>query len=168
MPRRPGEERAVPKASAGILLHRKREGRVQVLLVHPGGPLWARRDLGAWSIPKGEVGPGEEPLEVARREFAEETGQSAPGSLAPLATVRQPGGKTVAAWTGEGDLDPARLRSNTFAMEWPPRSGRRREFPEVDRAEWFPLAEARRRILKGQLGLLAALESRLSGGEGEA
>ena len=121
-----------------------------VLLVHPGGPFWAGKDLGAWSIPKGEYGPGEDPLAVAQREFAEETGVRPQGEFQPLGDVVQAGGKRVSAWAVEGDLDPAALVSNTFELEWPPRSGRKRSFPEVDRAEWFAPDEARRRILAGQ------------------
>lgn len=146
--------------SAGILLYRVREGRLEVLLVHPGGPFWARRDAGAWSIPKGELAEGEDPRAAAVRELAEETGFQAPASLLALPPVRQKGGKTVLAFAGEGDCDPERLRSNVFHLEWPPRSGRRRAFPEVDRAAWFPLEVARAKILAGQLPLLDALEAR--------
>ena len=135
----------------------------EVLLVHPGGPFWAKRDAGAWSIPKGEVAPTEDLEGAARREFHEETGFMATGALRPLPPVRQPGGKLVHAWAVAGDCDPARLRSNTFRMEWPPRSGRQREFPEVDRAAWFPLEEARHRILAGQRPLLDHLEALLRG-----
>lgn len=130
-----------------------------MFLVHPGGPYWARKDLGAWSIPKGEFAPGEDPLAAARREFREETGfEPPPGPLVALGATRQAGGKTVHAWATAGDVDAAAVVSNTFAMEWPPRSGRRQEFPEVDRASWFALAEARRRILPGQLPFLDRLE----------
>lgn len=148
------------KISAGIVLFRRvgDDRRIEVLLVHPGGPFWATKDLGAWSIPKGEPNEGEDLLDVARREFEEETGGTATGRALPLGSIRQPGGKTVHAWAIEGDFDPARLESNTFTMEWPRGSGRMREFPEVDRAAWFPLSEARRRILKGQLPLLDRLE----------
>jgi predicted NUDIX family NTP pyrophosphohydrolase len=146
------------KESAGILLHRRRAGRLEVLLVHPGGPFWARRDAGAWSIPKGEYGSGEDPRECARREFEEELGVPAPDTLAELGTVTQRGGKRVTAWAAEGDLDPDAIRSNTFTIEWPPRSGRMREFPEVDRAGWFSLDEAREKINPGQAGLLDRLE----------
>ena len=139
------------KRSAGILLYRVRGGAPEVLLVHPGGPYWARKDLGVWSIPKGEYEDGEEPLACALREFEEELG-SAPPTVVPsdLGETRQAGGKLVRAWAVEGDLDPAALRSNTFTIASPPRSGVTREFPEVDRAEWFPLAEARRRINPAQ------------------
>jgi predicted NUDIX family NTP pyrophosphohydrolase len=142
----------MPKRSAGLLLYRGGGDRVEVLLVHPGGPYWARRDDGAWSVPKGEIDPGGDPLATALREFGEELGADPPEGTAAvsLGEVRQPGGKTVDAWALEGDLDVARIRSNTFEMEWPPRSGRTAEFPEVDRACWFPLDEARRKLLAGQ------------------
>jgi predicted NUDIX family NTP pyrophosphohydrolase len=144
--------------SAGLLLHRIRDGKIEVLLVHPGGPFWARRNEGAWSIPKGEIEPGETPLAVARREFEEELGASPPDEeLTPLGTIRQAGGKVVHAWTVHGDLEIARVKSATFSMEWPPRSGRVQEFPEVDRAAWFDLDEARRMILPSQLPLLERL-----------
>jgi predicted NUDIX family NTP pyrophosphohydrolase len=154
------------KTSAGILLHRLREGAREVFLVHPGGPFWARRDAGAWSIPKGEYAAGEDPRAVALREFEEETGQVVSGPMQPLAAVRQAGGKTVFAWAMAGDCDCARIMSNTFTMEWPPKSGTLREFPEVDRAGWFSLAEARHKILPGQAPLLEELETLLqrSGG----
>ncbi|MFB3738385.1 MAG: NUDIX domain-containing protein [Candidatus Velamenicoccus archaeovorus] len=150
----------MPKLSAGLLLYRRRSpGELEVLLVHPGGPYWARRDDGSWSIPKGEYEPGEEPLRVAFREFAEELGAEAPGGAtpAPLGELRLPSGKRVVAWALEGDLDVAEIRSNTFTMEWPPRSGRSAEFPEVDRAGWFDLGSARRKLLGGQLGFLDRL-----------
>ena len=150
------------KRSAGLLLYRRREGRLEVLLVHPGGPLWARRDEGAWSVPKGEVAEGEDAFAAARREFAEETGATADGPALPLAACRQRGGKIVEAWAVEGDFDPALLRSNTFSLEWPPRSGRWMDVPEVDRAGWFGIEEARRKILDGQQRLLDELEERLS------
>jgi predicted NUDIX family NTP pyrophosphohydrolase len=129
-----------------------------VLLVHPGGPFWAKRDAGAWTIPKGEIGRAEDPLAAALREFEEETGVRPKGDAIALPPRRQPGGKLVHAWAMRGDLDPAAVRSNTFEMEWPPRSGRRQAFPEVDRAAWFTLAEAREKILKGQAPLLGDLE----------
>ncbi len=150
------------RISAGLLVYRRREAGIEVLLVHPGGPFWKTRDAGAWSIPKGEVGAGEDPLAAARRETREETGLAPEGPFLALTPVRQPGGKRVQAWAVEADWDPARLVSGTFEMEWPPRSGRRQRFPEVDRAAWFEIAEAKRRILRGQLGLLAQLEAAVS------
>ena len=138
-------------------MYRRRSGRLEVLLVHPGGPFWAKKDSGAWSIPKGEYKEGEDPLEAAKREFREETGWVVPGPFVPLAAVRQPGGKVIHSWAAQGDADPATLRSNTFTMEWPPRSGRQQEFPEVDRAAWFSLLEAKEKILKGQQPLLDEL-----------
>jgi predicted NUDIX family NTP pyrophosphohydrolase len=147
--------------SAGILLYRRQHGALQVLLVHPGGPFWARKDLGAWSIPKGEIGPGEAPEDAARREFTEETGFPATGDLVPLGHITQRGGKAVHAWALAGDCDPAALRSNTFEMEWPPRSGKTAEFPEVDRAGWFTMAEAREKMLGGQVQLLERLVAAL-------
>ncbi|MGI8902562.1 MAG: NUDIX domain-containing protein [Solirubrobacteraceae bacterium] len=144
--------------SAGILLYRRSAGAVEVLLVHPGGPLWARRDAGVWSIPKGEYEPDEEPLAAARREFAEELGVEPPsGGLADLGEIRQRSGKLVRAWALAGELDPAAAWSNTFELEWPPRSGLMREFPEVDRAAWFPLAAARKKINPAQVALLDRL-----------
>jgi predicted NUDIX family NTP pyrophosphohydrolase len=129
-----------------------------VLLVHPGGPFWAKRDEGAWSIPKGEIEPGEQAIDVARREFQEELGAPPPESeLTALGSIRQAGGKVVHAWTAAGDFDVAQLKSVDFTMEWPPRSGRMQEFPEVDRAAWFALDEARRMILSSQLPLLDRL-----------
>jgi predicted NUDIX family NTP pyrophosphohydrolase len=136
--------------SAGLLLFRGRAADLEVLLGHPGGPFWQNKDDGAWSIPKGLIGVDEAPLSAARREFVEETGHDPDGDFLPLGEARQPGGKVVQAWAIEGDWDPALIRSNTFEMEWPPRSGRRRTFPEIDRAAWFAIADARRKILKGQ------------------
>jgi predicted NUDIX family NTP pyrophosphohydrolase len=150
-------ELTVPATSAGLLLYRPTAAGLEVLLVHPGGPFWAKRDLGAWSIPKGEARADEELADVARRELAEETGVRADGPLVPLGHVRQKSGKVVHAWAVRGDADPSALRSNTFEIEWPPRSGRRRAFPEVDRAAWFDLAEARRRIHPAQAAFLDAL-----------
>lgn len=148
--------------SAGILLHRAgAAGGREVLLVHPGGPLWAKRDRGAWSIPKGEHGAEEEPRACALREFEEETGVALDaGGLLDLGEVRQRGGKVVRAWAKEGELDVTRVVSATFTLEWPPRSGRRGEFPEVDRAEWFAMGEARRRINPAQAAFLDRLEAR--------
>jgi predicted NUDIX family NTP pyrophosphohydrolase len=153
----------MPKQSAGILMYRWCAGEPQVFLVHPGGPFWAKKDAGAWSIPKGEFAPGDDPLATARREFTEETGHSIDGAFTALAPVKQPGGKIVYAFAIEGDCDPAAIRSNLFTTEWPPRSGRRQEFPEIDRAGWFDLATAREKILKGQIALLDALERVLAG-----
>jgi predicted NUDIX family NTP pyrophosphohydrolase len=150
------------RQSAGLLLHREREGRLEVLLVHPGGPAWARRDLGAWSIPKGEYGSDEDPLLAARREFEEELGSAPPGAEAhDLGEVRQRAGKRVRAWAIQGDLDAAAITSNTCEIEWPPRSGKRIEIPEVDRAEWFSIPDAREKINVGQLPLLERLEALL-------
>lgn len=150
----------MPAESAGLLLYRRREHGLEVLLVHPGGPFWARKDDGAWSIPKGGIGDGEDPLTAARREFLEETGAEPPASaLTQLDPIRQAGGKIVRAWACEGDFDPATLTSMTFTTEWPPKSGRFQTFPEVDRAEWFPIVAARRKILEGQVALLDQLVS---------
>ncbi len=152
-------------ASAGILLYRLRGDGPEVLLVHPGGPLWARKDAGAWSIPKGEYDDGEEPLSAARREFQEELGSALPaGEPLDLGEIRQRSGKRVSAWAQAGELDVDMVRSNTFELEWPPRSGRTREFPEVDRAEWFPLALARERINPAQAELLDRLAAALARG----
>jgi predicted NUDIX family NTP pyrophosphohydrolase len=151
------------RRSAGILLHRAGAGGREVLLVHPGGPFWAKRDDGAWSIPKGEYEDGEEPLAAARREFVEEIGSAlaAVGELIALGDVRQKNRKLVSAWAAEGDLDTSTVRSNTFEMEWPPRSGRRQAFPEIDRAEWFPLAQARAKLIEAQVAFLDRLEERI-------
>jgi len=143
--------------SAGILLYRKRGTGLEVLLVHPGGPFWARRDDGAWSIPKGEFDVSESPEAAARREFAEETGIALTGALTPLPPVVQSRAKTVHAFAAEVDIDPAHVRSNTFEMEWPKHSGRTQSFPEVDRAAWFTLAQAHAKIVAGQRPLLDAL-----------
>jgi predicted NUDIX family NTP pyrophosphohydrolase len=143
--------------SAGLLLYRIRNGNLEVFLIHPGGPFWAKKDLGVWSIPKGEIDEGEEPLGAARREFEEETGFRPEGIFRELTPVRQRSGKIVHAWAVEGDCDPTALRSNTFTLEWPPRSGRMQEIPEVDRAGWFDLDAARKKILEGQRGLLDEL-----------
>jgi predicted NUDIX family NTP pyrophosphohydrolase len=146
--------------SAGILLHRTRDGTLEVLLVHPGGPFWARRDEGAWSIPKGEYEPDEDPLAAARREFTEELGTAPPeGSAEDLGEIRQKSGKLVRAFALEGELDVGNVTSNTCEIEWPPRSGRRIEIPEVDRAEWFGLEEAGKKINPAQVALLDRLAS---------
>jgi predicted NUDIX family NTP pyrophosphohydrolase len=139
-------------------MYRTRGGRAQVLLVHPGGPFFRNKDRGAWSIPKGEVGPDEDLLEAARREFEEEIGFRPSGPFAALTSVQQSGGKTVHAWAFEGDCEPATVVSNTFTMEWPPRSGRRVEFPEIDRCDFFGLDEARHKINPAQVGLIDELE----------
>jgi predicted NUDIX family NTP pyrophosphohydrolase len=147
----------MPKHSAGVLLYRHTEGRLEVLLVHPGGPYWARKDEGAWTIPKGEPNEGEDARAAAQREFEEETGGAVAGEMIALEPVRQPGGKIVQAFACAGEFDPAALRSNTFLVEWPPRSGRQREFPEVDRAAWFAIDEAEKKINVGQRPLLGQL-----------
>jgi predicted NUDIX family NTP pyrophosphohydrolase len=156
----------LPKKSAGLLLFRRAADAIEVLLVHPGGPFWAKKDEGAWSIPKGEFADGEDPLPAALREFEEETGkavrETAAGDFIPLQPQRQPGGKLVHAWALRGDFDPTQLRSNTFSIEWPPRSGRHQTWPEVDRASWFPLDAARKKILPGQVPLLDELERTLT------
>jgi predicted NUDIX family NTP pyrophosphohydrolase len=145
------------KQSAGLLLFRRTGERIEVLLGHPGGPFWRNKDLGAWSIPKGFVAQGEGPLAAARREFAEETGYKPRGKSVSLGDAKQPGGKIVHIWAIEGDWDAGELRSNQFEMEWPPRSGRLQIFPELDRAAWFSIAEARKRILTGQAVFLDRL-----------
>jgi predicted NUDIX family NTP pyrophosphohydrolase len=147
----------MPNKSAGVLPFRQTDAGVEVLLVHPGGPFWAKKDEGAWSIPKGEFADGEDPPAAARREFEEELGVPCDGELLPLETIRQAGGKLVFAWALRCDFDPAALKSNLFSMEWPPKSGRRQEFPEVDRASWFDVEAARRKIVKGQTPLLDRL-----------
>lgn len=138
------------KQAAGILLYRQGPRGLEVLLAHPGGPLWARKDLGAWTIPKGQFGDGESALDAAKREFEEEMGSPAAGAFVELGSIKQPSGKVVYAFTAESDFDVNTVKSNLFALEWPPRSGRTGQFPEVDRAEWFGIDEARKRILKGQ------------------
>ncbi|MEO8296113.1 MAG: NUDIX domain-containing protein [Gemmatimonadota bacterium] len=152
----------MPKRSAGILLFQFESGELRVLLVHPGGPFWAGRDDGAWSIPKGELAEGADPLSEAVREFEEETGMKPAGSFLELRPVRQRGGKMVHAWALRGDFDPVSLRSSTFSLEWPPHSGRVGEFPEVDRASWFPIDRARQKINAGQAPLLDQLVERLA------
>ena len=155
---------ATSARSAGIVLYRRpvSGGTLEVLLVHPGGPLWARRDVGAWSVPKGEYDEGEEPLSAARREFQEELGVAPPGAEPlDLGEIRQKSGKLVRAWALAGDLDVGAVLSNTFTLEWPPRSGQMREFPEIDRAEWFELAQAKERIVPAQAELLDRLRAAL-------
>jgi predicted NUDIX family NTP pyrophosphohydrolase len=145
------------KRSAGILLFRRCNGELEVFLAHPGGPFWAKKDLGAWTIPKGEIAEGEDPLAAAKREFEEEIGVAIDGEFIELQPIRQRSGKQVQAWAVEGDCDPASLRSNPFSMEWPPKSGKQAEFPEVDRAAWFTIPEARKKLLASQLPLLDEL-----------
>jgi predicted NUDIX family NTP pyrophosphohydrolase len=152
----------VPSHSAGILLHRERAGSIEVLIVHPGGPFWAKRDAGAWSIPKGEYADDEDPLDCARRELEEELGAAvALGELLDLGSVRQKSGKVVRAWAASGDFDPAQLRSNTFAMEWPPKSGREQTFPEVDRAAWVDVDDAREKLVPAQAAFVDRLVEQL-------
>jgi predicted NUDIX family NTP pyrophosphohydrolase len=151
------------KVSAGVLLYRRRRGELEVLLVHLGGPFWAKKDAGAWFVPKGEVNPGEEEVDAARREFAEETGLRADGELLELGNVRHKSGKKVSAWAMEGDCDPATLRSNTFEMEWPPKSGKKKEFPEIDRAGFFGVEAAREKMHPSEFAFverLAAIAAR--------
>lgn len=152
----------MPKESAGLLVHRKTGDQLEVLLVHPGGPFWARKDEGAWSIPKGEIDPSEDPFAAAVREVREELGWAPDGDFTRLTSIVQKAGKVVHAWAIAGDCDPASLRSNTFELEWPRGSGRMQRYLEVDRAAWFPLAEARKRILAAQVPLLDELEQRLT------
>ena len=147
----------MPKKSAGILLYRDVDEELQVFLIHPGGPFWAKKDEGAWSVPKGEIVEGEDPFAAAKREFEEEVGPLPTGDPIPLTPIRQSGGKQVYAWAIRADFDPATLKSNTFTMEWPPHTGNLQEFLEVDRAGWFPISVAKQKILKGQVGLLEEL-----------
>ncbi|HAW50676.1 TPA: NUDIX hydrolase [bacterium] len=151
----------MPKKSAGLLIFREVLGHLEVLLVHPGGPFWTKKDEGAWSIPKGEFQDGEDLLSTAKREFEEETGLIPNGELIPLEPVRQPSGKLVYAWAMRCDLDLAGFKSNTFSMEWPPKSGQYKEFPEVDQAAWFTIDVANRKILKGQIPFLNQLQQKL-------
>jgi predicted NUDIX family NTP pyrophosphohydrolase len=145
------------KKSAGLLMYRRHHGFLEVLLVHPGGPFWAKKDVGSWSIPKGEYTSEEDPFEVAKREFQEETSFKASGEFVSLTPRKQPSGKVITAWTFEGDCDASAIKSNTFMMEWPPGSGRQQEFPEVDRAGWFSISKAKEKIIKGQAGFLDEL-----------
>jgi predicted NUDIX family NTP pyrophosphohydrolase len=151
----------MPKRSAGLLLFR-RSDELEMFLVHPGGPFWARKDDGTWSLPKGEYSEEEDALLAAKREFLEETGFRVEGDFLPLGELKQPGGKVVTAWAVEGDIDAALVKSNTFSLEWPPKSGRTREFPEVDRAAWFPAAMARIKLLKGQVEFVDRLLEELA------
>jgi predicted NUDIX family NTP pyrophosphohydrolase len=154
----------MPANSAGLLLYRRRDGALEVLIAHMGGPFWARREEGAWTIVKGEHDAEEDAIAAARREFAEETGAEAPaGPAIDLGEIRQSGGKRVRGWALEGDFDPASLRSNTFEIEWPPRSGRTAEFPEIDRVRWCDAATARRLLVKAQAAFVDELEARLAG-----
>jgi predicted NUDIX family NTP pyrophosphohydrolase len=148
------------KASAGLLLFRRRD-ELEVFLVHPGGPFWAKKDAGAWSLPKGEFAEGEEPFQAAKREFTEETGFSIDGEFHRLEPLKQRGGKIVHAWAIEADCDASQTRSNFFSLEWPPKSGRMQEFPEIDRAQWFNIPEARKRIIAGQMGFIDQLVAAL-------
>jgi predicted NUDIX family NTP pyrophosphohydrolase len=147
----------MPKKSAGLLMYRRRHGVLEVFLVHPGGPFWQKKDAGSWSIPKGEYTTEGDPLEVAKREFQEETGFKASGEFVPLTSRKQPSGKIITAWAFEGGCDASTIKSNTFSMEWPPRSGKREEFPEVDRAGWFSIPDAKQKIIKGQSGFVDEL-----------
>lgn len=149
------------KKSAGILMYRFNDKQIEILLVHPGGPFWAKKDIGAWSIPKGEF-DDEEAMTVAKREFFEETGVHIKAELAPLTAQKQKGGKVIYAWAVEGNLDPSNIKSNLFELEWPPKSGQKQKFPEVDKAEWFPLPIARQKVNPGQVALIDELIEKLS------
>ena len=151
------------KKSAGILVYRKRASGIEIFLVHPGGPFWAKKDLGAWSIPKGEIGENEDEEAAARREFEEETGIKIKGDLMALKPVRQKSGKSVIAWAAEQDIDESKIKSNLFEIEWPPKSGKMQSFPEMDRAEWYSVGEAKEKIISGQAGLLDELMEKLNG-----
>ncbi len=155
-------EPELAKSSAGLLMYRKREGQVQVLLVHPGGPLWKNKDGGAWFVPKGEINPGEQELAAAQREFQEETGLVATGEFLSLGTVKHKSGKKVAAWAFEGDCDPAAIKSNTFEMEWPPKSGKMARFPEIDRADFFTLEGAQEKMHVAEFEFVTRLAEQLS------
>jgi len=147
----------MPKKSAGILMYRYRKETLEVLLVHPGGPFWAKKDLGSWSIPKGEYTDLEDPFTVAKREFQEETSFQVAGNFLSLTSLKQSGGKVVRIWAVEGNCDASEIKSNTFLMEWPPRSGKKQEFPEVDRGEWYTIDMAKNKLLKGQVGFIEEL-----------
>ena len=146
------------KKSAGLLVFRIRQNNLQIFLMHPGGPFFARKDLGAWSIPKGEIGENENEAEAAKREFEEETGFQFKGDLISLKPIKQKSGKTVVAWATEQDFDVSKIKSNLFEMEWPPKSGKYQQFPEMDRAEWFSVSDAKEKIIPGQNGLIEELE----------
>jgi predicted NUDIX family NTP pyrophosphohydrolase len=152
----------MPKRSAGLVMYRIRGGQIQALLVHLGGPFWAKKDLGAWSIPKGEVESNEDALAAAKREFEEETGIRPEGEMTPLGTVKQKSGKHVSAWAFAGDCDPKAIKSNFFSIEWPPRSGKQQQFPEIDRAEFFDLEAAKEKIIPGEFELLQRLSDTLA------
>ena len=147
------------KLSAGLLVYRRRHDRLEVFLVHPGGPFWRNKDDGSWSIPKGEFDENDDPLAAARREFCEETGCAIDGEFHALAPIKQPSGKLIYAWAVEGDIDATEITSNRFSIEWPPRSGKQQQFPEVDRGGWFDLREAERKLLRGQRALLEQLRT---------
>jgi predicted NUDIX family NTP pyrophosphohydrolase len=149
-------------------MYRKRGEGIEILLVHPGGPFWAKKDIGSWSMPKGEFSQDEDALKAARREFEEETGFLPTGQFVRLGAIRQPSGKLIHAWAFEGDLDARKIKSNTFSVEWPPQSGKQQEFPEVDRAEWFTIETAREKIIKGQVEFLEELLRVLESGDPEA
>lgn len=155
----------MPKASAGLLMYRKRDGRLEALLVHLGGPFWKKKDSGAWFVPKGEINLGEDELVAAQREFQEETGLVPTGEFLPLGSVKHKSGKTVTAWAFAGDCDPASLKSNTFEMEWPPKSGRRAKFPEIDRAEFFTVERATGKMHPAEFEFLTRLEKLLESSE---
>src|SRR5277367_3541651 len=152
----------MPKRSAGLLMYRFRESQIEVFLVHPGGPFWQKKDLGAWSVPKGEYGDGEDALTVAKREFTEETGIPISDVEDFLGEIKQPSGKHVSVWTLEGDCSVSQITSNTFSMEWPPKTGKIQEFPEVDAAEWFPVEVAVTKVLKGQKGFIDLLTKKVN------
>ena len=151
----------MPQKSAGILLYRIQQNSIEVFLVHPGGPFWSKKDDGAWSIPKGEFNENEEPLAAAKREFQEETGIKISGEFIQLSPVKQKSGKMVYAWAVEGDIDPEKIKSNHFEIEWPPRSGKMKSFPEIDKAAWFQLGDAQKIILEAQSALIRELESKI-------